>query len=43
MKRCPCVDTTLACTQWLTLRWTRGTRYYRAHLEQDLWCGWVIT
>jgi hypothetical protein len=33
----------LACTQWLTLRWTRGTRYYRAHLEQDLWRDWVIT
>jgi hypothetical protein len=30
-------------TQWLTLRWTRGTRYYRAHLEQDLWHDWVIT
>ena len=29
--------------QWLTLRWTRGTRYYRAHLEQDLWHEWVIT
>lgn len=22
---------------WITLRWTRGTRYYRAHLEQGLW------
>ncbi len=33
----------LLCTQWLTLRWTRGTRYYRAHLEQDLWHEWVIT
>ncbi len=22
---------------WITLRWTRGTRYYRVHLEQDLW------
>jgi hypothetical protein len=28
---------------WLTLRWTRGTRYYRAHLEQDLWAGWLLT
>jgi hypothetical protein len=26
----------LLTTQWLTLPWTRGTRYYRAHLEQDL-------
>jgi hypothetical protein len=24
---------------WITLRWTRGTRFYRAHLEQDLWAG----
>jgi hypothetical protein len=22
---------------WITLRWTRGTRYFRVHLEQDLW------
>lgn len=28
---------------WITLRWTRGTRYYRVHLEQDLWAGWLIT
>ena len=28
---------------WITLRWTRGTRYFRAHLEQDLWSGWVVT
>jgi hypothetical protein len=28
---------------WLTLRWTRGTRYYRVHLEQDLWTGWLLT
>jgi hypothetical protein len=28
---------------WITLRWTRGTRYYRAHLEQDLWHGWSLT
>ncbi len=28
---------------WITLRWTRGTRYFRIHLEQDLWNGWVIT
>jgi len=24
-------------TAWITLRWTRGNRYFRAHLEQDLW------
>jgi hypothetical protein len=28
---------------WITLRWSRGTRFYRAHLEQDLWAGWLIT
>ena len=28
---------------WTTLRWTRGTRYYRVHLEQDLWSGWLLT
>jgi hypothetical protein len=28
---------------WITLRWVRGTRYYRVHLEQDLWSGWILT
>jgi hypothetical protein len=28
---------------WITLRWVRGTRYYRVHLEQDLWNGWLLT
>jgi hypothetical protein len=28
---------------WFTLRWTRGTRYFRGHLEQDLWSGWLLT
>jgi hypothetical protein len=28
---------------WITLRWTRGSRYYRAHLEQDLWTAWTVT
>jgi hypothetical protein len=27
----------------ITLRWTRGTRYFRVHLEQDLWNGWLLT
>ena len=27
----------------ITLRWTRGTRYYRVHLEQDLWDAWLLT
>ncbi len=30
-------------SSWITLRWTRGTRYYRVHLEQDLWSSWLIT
>lgn len=28
---------------WITLRWIRGTRYFRVHLEQDLWNGWLLT
>jgi len=28
---------------WITLRWTRGTRYFRVHLEQDLWHAWLLT
>jgi hypothetical protein len=28
---------------WITRRWVRGTRYYRVHLEQDLWRGWLLT
>jgi predicted DNA-binding WGR domain protein len=34
---------TVDIPSWITLRWTRGTRYYRAHLEQDLWHGWLLT
>lgn len=36
---CDAIET----TQWTTLRFTRGTRYYRLHLEQDLWGTWCIT
>jgi hypothetical protein len=28
---------------WITLRWIRGTRYVRVHLEQDLWSAWLVT
>jgi hypothetical protein len=28
---------------WITLRWVRGTRDYRVHLEQDLWHNWLLT
>ena len=34
-----CVDV----SSWITLRWVRGTRYYRVHSEQDLWIGWLLT
>ena len=34
-----CCDT----SAWITLRWTRGSRYYRVHLEQDLWSQWCVT
>lgn len=34
---------TIDTASWITLRWTRGTRYYRVHLEQDLWSGWLLT
>lgn len=27
---------------WITLTRIRGSRYYRVHLEQDLWYAWVI-
>jgi hypothetical protein len=30
-------------TQWITLRYERGARYYRLHLEQDLWGTWCLT
>jgi hypothetical protein len=30
-------------SSWITLRWVRGSRYYRVHLEQDLWRSWLLT
>jgi predicted DNA-binding WGR domain protein len=27
----------------LRLRWEKETRYYEAHVEPDLWGGWVLT
>ncbi len=30
-------------SSWVSLRWERGTRYYRTHLEQDLWGHWTLT
>jgi hypothetical protein len=32
----------LNLSQWLKTRWTKGTRYYEAHLQQDLWGNWII-
>ncbi len=28
---------------WLTLRFERGRRHYRLHLEQELWGSWLVT
>jgi predicted DNA-binding WGR domain protein len=28
---------------WIRIRWHKGTRYYEAHLHQDLWDQWVLT
>jgi hypothetical protein len=37
-------DTTAVDTSsWITLRWVRGSRYYRVHPEQDLWRNWLLT
>jgi hypothetical protein len=36
-------STSIDTASWITLRWTRGTRYFRVHLEQDLWHQWLLT
>ncbi len=28
---------------WIRLRWERESRYYEAHLQQDLWGDWIVT
>ncbi len=28
---------------WIRLRWEKDSRYYEAHLHQDLWGDWVLT
>lgn len=28
--------------QWLTSRWEKATRYYEAHVQQDLWGEWLV-
>ena len=30
-------------TSWVSLRFERGSRFYRLHLEQDLWGDWALT
>ena len=30
-------------TQWIYLRWQKGTRYYEVYLHQDLWGEWILT
>jgi hypothetical protein len=34
---------TFETSKWMTMRFERGTRYYRLHLEQDLWGVWCLT
>jgi hypothetical protein len=41
--RRPTAAVSFDTSAWITLRWTRGTRYFRAHLEQDLWHSWTVT
>lgn len=36
-------DADLDTTKWVTVHFVRGTRYYRLHLEQDLWGTWCLT
>jgi hypothetical protein len=33
----------MSTSLWVTLRFHRGGRYYRLHLEQDLWGAWCLT
>jgi WGR domain len=37
------LDSCIDVSSWITLRWIRGSRYYRVHLEQDLWRNWLLT
>lgn len=43
MRRDGMHDINVDTTRWLTLRFIRGSRYYRLHLEQDLWGAWCVT
>ncbi len=36
-------NSSIDVSSWITLRWVRGTRHYRVHLEQDLWSGLLLT
>jgi hypothetical protein len=35
--------TPVSTSLWITLRFERGARFYRLHLEQDLWGAWCLT
>ena len=39
-KHCP---SSFDTSSWVAVRWERGNRYYRTHLEQDLWGHWTLT
>jgi len=39
----PGLSPTFETKKWVTMRFERGTRYYRLHLEQDLWGAWCLT
>jgi hypothetical protein len=39
----PSTPTPIDTASWITLRGVRVTRYYRVHLEQDLWRNWLLT
>jgi hypothetical protein len=42
-QRLPAGITPTSTSLWITLRFERGSRYYRLHLEQDLWGAWCLT
>lgn len=37
------VPSAISTSQWTTWRFERESRYYRLHLEQDLWGTWCLT
>jgi predicted DNA-binding WGR domain protein len=39
----PLLPPVIKVAQWYHLRWHKGTRFYEAILQQDLWGDWVLT